>query len=167
MPSYANLMTETDADRREYSYLSSEESYSIIRDLENRNLVVPVVGDFGGPKAIRGIGRYLKEHGAAATIFYLSNVESYLFRSAPPGNSNGGFEKFYNNVRTLPLTASSTFVRSIPVVNPQGGVTGWQSLVTASIQQTIKDLDENRLNSYGDLYGSRRGGTPRGTVPGR
>ena len=58
MPTYADLMTQTDGNGRPHSYLASEERYGIVRKLEGDNLVIPVVGDFGGPTAIREVGRY-------------------------------------------------------------------------------------------------------------
>ena len=67
--------------------------------------MIPVVGDFGGPKAIRAVGTYLKAHGATVTAFYLSNVEQYL-------RQDGKWDAFCRNVATLPLDASSTFIRS-------------------------------------------------------
>jgi hypothetical protein len=152
MPTYAELMTETGENTLERSYLSSEESYQFIRAMESRNLLVPLVGDFGGPKAIRAVAQYLKDHRASVSVFYVSNVEAYLFRSAPGPNPNGGAVNFYNNVRALPLTASSRFLRSIPLPSGRGGPTAWQSLVTASIQQTIHDMDSGRLTSYPDVY---------------
>jgi hypothetical protein len=66
---------------------------------------VPVVGNFGGPKAIRAVGKYLKERGATVTAFYLSNVEQYL-------NQDGIWGNFCGNVASLPLDAASTFIRS-------------------------------------------------------
>ncbi len=104
-PSYDELMTATDPRGVERSYLATEENYSFLKDLESRNLVVPVVGDFGGPKAIRAIGRYLKENNATVVAFYLSNVEEYL----DPG---GKWVAFCRSVSTLPLDSSSTFIRS-------------------------------------------------------
>ena len=74
-----------------------------MKDLETRNLIVPVVGDFGGPKAIRTVGKYLKEHGAVVSAFYLSNVEQYLNRS-------GTEDAFLCNVAALPLDDTSTFI---------------------------------------------------------
>ena len=152
MPTYAELMTETGEDSREYSYLSNEQGYEFVRTMETRNLLVPVVGDFGGPKAIRAIGTYLKDHRASVSVFYVSNVESYLFRSVPGLNPNGGAVNFYNNVRALPLTNSSTFLRSIPLPSGRGGATAWQTLVTSSIQRTIQELDGGNLTTYVDLY---------------
>jgi hypothetical protein len=104
-PTYAELMTATDQAGVSRSYLASEELFGVLKDLESRNLVVPVVGDFGGPKAIRAIGSYLKAQGATVSAFYLSNVEQYL-------SQDGKWDAFCRNVATLPLDASSTFIRS-------------------------------------------------------
>jgi hypothetical protein len=87
------------------SFLATEENYQYIRNMELRNLIVPLVGDFAGPKAIRAVGSYAKQHAATVTTFYLSNVEQYLFMDRVDG-------KFYANVQTLPLDMTSTFIRS-------------------------------------------------------
>src|SRR5690349_12993864 len=49
---YASLMMAGDGDGQYRSYLASEENFAFLKDLEARNLVVPIVGDFGGDKAI-------------------------------------------------------------------------------------------------------------------
>ena len=48
-------MVATDADGRNRSYLASEESFSVLKALHSKNLLVPVVGNFGGPKALRAL----------------------------------------------------------------------------------------------------------------
>jgi hypothetical protein len=103
-PTYAELMTQTDGAGANRSYLATEDSFVLLKELESKNLVVPVVGDFGGPKAIRAVGGYLKEHGATVTAFYLSNVEQYLYQNK--------MVAFCRNVASLPLDTSSTFIRS-------------------------------------------------------
>jgi len=103
-PTYDELMTATDERGVERSYLASEENYSVMKELESKNLVVPVVGDFGGPKAIRAVAKYLRENGATVSAFYLSNVEQYLYREK--------WLAFCRSVSTLPLDSSSTFIRS-------------------------------------------------------
>jgi hypothetical protein len=104
-PTYAELMTEDDGAGASRSYLATEESFGVMKKLEAQNLVIPVVGDFGGPKAIRAIGKYLKAHGGTVSAFYLSNVEQYLYQDRK-------WTTFCNNVATLPLDATSTFIRS-------------------------------------------------------
>jgi hypothetical protein len=105
LPSYADLMTATDEHGVPHSYLNTEDSFRLVKDLEIRNLIVPVVGDFTGPKAIRAVGNYLKDRGTMVSTFYLSNVEMYLDREMTWGS-------FCRNVAALPLDAKSLFIRS-------------------------------------------------------
>jgi hypothetical protein len=105
-PNYADLMTAADRSGVEHSYLATEDNFQFMKDLEARNMIVPVVGNFGGPKAIRAVGRYLKDQNAIVSAFYLSNVEQYLRQDLI-------WENFCANVATLPLDETSTFIRSV------------------------------------------------------
>jgi hypothetical protein len=104
-PSFADLLLETDDRGEPQGYLSSDETFRRLKQLETKNLVVPVVGDFAGNRAIRAIGRYLKAHGAAVSVFYTSNVEFYLFE-------HGRWHDFLGNVAALPLDRRSLFIRA-------------------------------------------------------
>ena len=75
MPNYADLMLANDGEGVDRSYLATEDRFAALKAFEQRNLLVPVVGDFAGDKAIHAVGRYLKQHGAIVGAFYLSNVE--------------------------------------------------------------------------------------------
>jgi len=101
---YYSLMIADDGAGVLRSYLANEENFGFIKDLETRNMIVPVIGDFAGPKAIRAVGKYLKENDGMVSAFYLSNVEQYL---------SGVWNNFCANVATLPLDDSSTFIRSV------------------------------------------------------
>jgi len=104
--SYSDLMTATDAQGVSRSYLANEENFETLKSLESKNLVVPLVGNFAGPKAIRAVGRYVKDNGGKISAFYLSNVEQFL-------QQDGIWDDFCRNVASLPLDASSTFIRSV------------------------------------------------------
>ena len=101
-PSYLSLMTARDRWRRARSYLASEESFTFVKELHARNLIVPVIGDFAGPSAIRGIGNYVRRHGAGISAFYSSNVEVYLSRDQ--------LRAFCGNLETLPSDADTWFL---------------------------------------------------------
>jgi hypothetical protein len=105
MAMYGDLMLHTDQAGTSWYYLNSEESYRTLKDLEERNLFVPVVGNFAGPKALRAVGKYVRDHGATVSAMYLSNVEQYL-------NQDGIWPYFCANVASMPLDARSTFIRS-------------------------------------------------------
>ena len=100
---YADIMMQTDEDGVSRGYLANEENFRVVKQLQARNLVIPLVGDFGGPKAIRAAGKYLREKDVVVTAFYLSNVEQYL---------GSQWEAFCSNVASLPLDERSTFIRS-------------------------------------------------------
>jgi hypothetical protein len=93
-----------DAAGAPQSFLSTDDNYKFVKSLQEKNLVVPASGDFGGPKTIRAIGAYLRERGGTVSAFYLSNVEQYLF-------IDGKQKAFYDNVATLPTNDKSVFIR--------------------------------------------------------
>ena len=86
------------------SFLTSEDNYRYVKTLQERNLIVPVSGDFAGPKAIRAIATYVNDHAGIVRAFYVSNVEQYLF-------GDGHQYEFYSNVATLPVDSASVFIR--------------------------------------------------------
>ena len=104
-PTYSDLQIADDGHGMNYSYLASEDNFRSLRDFERRNLIVPVIGDFAGEKALRAVGRYITTHGGTVNYFYTSNVEQYLFQ-------NDAYRRYYANVATLPLATQSTFIRS-------------------------------------------------------
>jgi len=104
--SYQGLMTLTDLEGRNWSYLAAEDNYQRVRQMQQQNLIVPLVGDFGGTKALRAVAGYLKEHSAVVSAFYVSNVEMYLDRSA--------YSQFRSNVAALPLDDTSMFIQFTP-----------------------------------------------------
>ncbi len=102
---YQSLMVADDGMGTSRSYLANEDNFLFLKNLESRNLLVPVVGNFGGPKAIRAVGQYVKARGAVVSAFYLSNVEQYL-------SQDGLWYTFCGNFATLPLDDTSMFIYS-------------------------------------------------------
>lgn len=129
---YRDLMTQTDANGKYLTYLGSEETFAYIKDLQEKNLIVPVVGNFGGPKAIRAIGEYVRKVGGTISAFYVSTVEPYLKRD---GDS---FQRFCASVATLPMDNSSVFIRP-------GNV---QALTTSGFAVAPADATTPRIGSY-------------------
>ncbi len=113
-PSFGALQTATAADSVPMAFLATEENYRTVREMHLRNQIIPVVGDFGGPTAIRSVGEFLRARGLTVGAFYVSNVEQYLFREA------GAAERFYRNIAALPIDGTSQLIRSVP----PGGLDG-------------------------------------------
>ena len=130
-PTYADLMVATDADGRSWSYLASEDSFKFLKDIESRNMVVPVVGNFGGPKALRAVAAYLKQKETVVSAFYVSNVEQYL-------RQDNIWGIFCGNVTTLPIDATTTFIRSAR--GGFGGQRGFSPGFSAELRPVASDI---------------------------
>ena len=143
--SFADLQTQTDATDVNHAYLATEANYRWIRDFEGRNLIVPVMGDFMGPKAIRSVGAWVREHGAVVGTFYTSNVEQYLFQTST-------WDQFYASIASLPLDDGSTLIRSVPnnmVLPAQPGARAASML--SSMKELTAAFTAGRILGYFDV----------------
>jgi hypothetical protein len=147
-PSYRDLMTTTDQGGVARSYLANEALYAIVRDMQVRNLVVPVVGDFSGAKALRALGRYLTTQQATVGVIYTSNVEQYLFQY-------GTWPAYYANVAALPTDTSSTFVRSCFNSCSTNGVSRSAQLLDP-VRSLLAEVTAGRVTSYWELLARSR-----------
>lgn len=86
------------------SFTANEQAYAETRRMMMENRIVPVVGDFSGVKALRGVAADMKRRGISLGVFYTSNVEQYLFE----GHT---YERFVANVAAMPAVDESLIVR--------------------------------------------------------
>jgi hypothetical protein len=160
MPSYQGMITETDSAGTNWSYLGSEARYRALKSMEERNLIVPLTGNFAGPRALRAVGDWVRTRNAKVTTFYVSNVEQYLFQQGDEA------QRFYENVATLPIDSTSTFVRSFAggrflmadtllALRPQSP-NGRSLQLTSSIAETLGVFREGRLTSWMAVIGVSR-----------
>jgi hypothetical protein len=133
-----------DAMGRPQSFLSTEERFQAVKALHEKNLIVAVSGDFGGPKAVRAVGAYVRDHSATVTAFYVSNVEQYLFQ-------DGKQQKFYDNVSALPLTDASVFIRP-DALRRYGSAPG-----LCGIRSFLKSIPTGRVVSNNDALACASG----------
>jgi hypothetical protein len=121
VPTYADLMMAADLEGQNRSYLGSDEAFRFVKDMHARNMIIPVVGNFGGPKAIRAVAAYLKQKQTPVAVFYTSNVEQYL-------RQDGIWTNFCSSAAMLPMDGKSVFLRTLragfagqsPVVGANG-----------------------------------------------
>lgn len=145
-PTLGEIIAEPDLNGKQGNFLASKEDYQFVRDLHRKNLIIPVVGDFGGSKAIAAVGDYLRKKGVTVTAFYVSNVEQYLF-------DGGSFRAFVENVRRLPITENSLFIRAVAGRFPHPARLAGHRLMTLlqRISVFLNDYDSGRYTSYFDL----------------
>jgi len=103
-PTYRQLMTGIDLTAQERRYLADEASFAFVKQLQVRNLIVPLVGDFAGPRTIRAVGRYARDHGSLVRAFYGSNVGIYL--------NSRQMRAFCASLDSLPAAPGAWFIES-------------------------------------------------------
>jgi hypothetical protein len=125
------------------SFLGSDEQYQFLKSLQSRNLVVPIQADFGGPKALRAVGDFLRARGITVSAFYISNVEQYLFNprmpAAPGGQEiNGGWRAFFDNLAALP-TDDATILLRVPISPATAALTVRRTLPDGTVRSERRD----------------------------
>ena len=148
-PTLRTLLREDDRAGHQLSFLASEPAFQFVRGLQARNLIVPVVGDVSGARAMRAIAADITARGLHLSAFYISNVEYYLF----PDKS---FGRYADNVKLLPHDERSVIVRS---VFPSGGsrnlpqaVPGFYSTsLVQPFDAMLADLNAGNYKTYRDL----------------
>lgn len=147
-PTFQSLLLQTDRAGNAQGYLSSEELFQWMKRFETENRLLPIVGDFAGPKAFKTIAAFLKERGLAVSAFYTSNVEYYLF-------SNGQWDAYVNNVRSLPVAEDSVFIRAYfsntGGTHPQNVPGHRSTTLLEDLPRFLRDEAAGRIRSYYDL----------------
>lgn len=144
-PSYRDLMTETDAAGAPAHFLATESAYAVVRDLQRRDAIVPLVGDLAGPSALAALARRIEADGAHVSAVYVSNVEFYLFGA-------DRFGAFAANLARLPRRPGAVLLRSIfqgmgGPVRPGYGSTS----VALPIDAVVRAWEAGAIRGYGDL----------------
>jgi len=144
-PTYRDLLFETDREKRRGNFLNSEEDYQFVRGLQERDLIIPVVGNLSGPSALAAIGEAMRRRGDALSAIYVSNVELYLFQ-------DGVFSNYADNLAAMPRNSRSVIIRSI-----FGGPGAWSmpetlpGYASASAVQRLDDFASHKYSTYSQL----------------
>jgi hypothetical protein len=160
-PTYTQIATMSDEQGRNWSFLATEENFQHVREMQRKNLFVPLVGDFSGPGAIRNIAKYLKEHNANVSAFYASNVETYL--------DERQMRDFYANLLSLPTDSTTTVIRFVD--RNRASVMPWWNPSLEYLQVISPMTDLVNLASRGTLPANSevirliKDPSPGGTVP--
>ena len=140
-PNLRELILATTLDGEKANFLANYAAFRTNKEMHGKNLIIPVVGDFAGEKALRSMSDYVRSHNATISIFYVSNVEQYLATATyrelqqPNGfdefnpsqyisdlSSNekqesdeptvSTFSRYFDNVLSMPTDESSLLIRS-------------------------------------------------------
>lgn len=146
-PTYRRLLIEESPGGTLGHFLSRPDDYAHVRELARSGRLVPVVGNFAGPHALRRIARFVEEQGETVTAFYTSNVEFYLLR-------DGSFPTYVENVRALPLASDAQFIRSYfsyGYPHPAALPGHRSTLVRQNMNRFLELYDDGAFSDYWDV----------------
>ena len=148
-PSLRDLLLENDGAGRRAGFLAIESGYQFLRGMQQRDLIVPVVGDVSGSHAMGAIAAEMKTRGTPLSALYVSNVEQYLYQ-------DGRFPAFVENLKRFPRTERSTIIRSVfpsgyrgPL--PQSSQDSYSTSLTQNVGVMLLDAGAGRYRYYSDL----------------
>ena len=144
VPSYAEMLSQSAPDGRNRSFVGSEANFATLKSYESRNLIVPIVGDFAGDKALRAVGDYLRRRGTSVGTFYASNVEDYLFRS-------DAWTRFFRNLQSLPLDANAIMIRTYFTHGSEG-----MREFLDPMRPMLAAFDRGEIHTYEDVIARSR-----------
>ena len=149
LPNLRQLLAQRDLKGQQGNFLAGKDDYDFVRGMHRRNVIIPVVGDFSGKKALAAVGAYLRKRGMTVSVFYLSNVEIVLL----DWGSVAQFSDFVRNVKQLPASDRSLLIRS--TFTWYGHPTNLPGYQLCTFLQKwsvfLQDFDAGRYQSYRDL----------------
>lgn len=145
MPSFAEVAVATDPHGTNLGFLGTEAAYRRVRDMQRRNLIIPVVGNFAGPHALRRVGTWLHEQDARVQVFYTSNVEQYLFQQGDE------WARFYANIGAMPVDPTASFIRSVTGGFGVPRSSFMMTQLTSPIGEIVQAAASGTLGGYGDV----------------
>jgi hypothetical protein len=147
-PTYRDLLLERDLAGQQQNYFNSEDDFQFLKKLEDQDLIIPVVGDLSGTQALKAIGQYIAESKERVSAFYVSNIEFYLQRQ-------GTFDKFVENLKSLPIDERSIIIRSYfnyyAPPHPQAEPNHFSTQLLQRIDDLIKQCASGECESYNDI----------------
>ena len=148
-PNLMQLVSHRNLNGKQECFLASTEEYDFVRGMQRRNLIIPIVGDFSGKKALAAVGDYLRKHGLTVSVFYASNVEIVLL----DWGSVEQFSDFVSNVKKLPADERSLLMRTtFSYYGHPAQLPGYQLCTfLQKFSVFLKGFDEGRYRNYHDL----------------
>jgi hypothetical protein len=148
-PTFQSLLQQTDRTGKMQGFLATEDLFLWMKKFQAENRLIPIVGDFAGPKAFKAVAAFLKKNRLQVSTFYTSNVEYYLFQ-------DGSWPRYIDNVRGLPVTPDAVFIRSYfgnEGTHPQN-VPGHRSTnLVQSLPELLREQAAGRIRSYREVVG--------------
>lgn len=109
-PTLRDLVYEKNALGECNNFLISQEDYDYVREMHRKNLIIPLVGNFGGDRTLKYLGKWLDGRNLKISEFYVSSVEFHIH------NKSHLWPKWLSNIDSLPWADNAIIIRTIPFI---------------------------------------------------
>jgi hypothetical protein len=146
-PTLGQLILTTDHDGHPAHVLSRDDLYQRMRQAQRDDRVIPVVGDFAAPDVLPRLGSWLRRRGLGVSLFYISDVEFFLFRS-------GKFASYVENLAQLPWLDHALIVRTSTreIAHPERVAGDSSTTIVRSVASFLDSSRADKIRSVDDLF---------------
>jgi hypothetical protein len=146
-PTLARQVETTSRDGGPGHFLASEASYRLVRDLELRDRVIPIVGDFAGAESLTRLGGWLRREGQRIGVVYVSDVEFFLLRA-------GRFAAYIEGLARLPIAEGAVIVRTSTreIDHPERVAGDSSTTIVRSLGRFLEAAKAGRIRAVDDLF---------------
>ena len=142
IPNYRNFLLTVGPAGRWRNFLADPDDFAFVKELQRRNRVIPLVGDFAGDVALRSVGRYLAARDQRVSAFYLSNVEYYLL-------PQGRLGPFVANLGQLPHDEDTLLIRNFIDIAARWHPAAIDERMSVTVLQTLPHFVERARSGRG------------------
>ena len=140
-PSLRSILEQQDPKGKPGNFLANDKDYETVRSLQEQNRIIPVVGDFAGPKTLKAIAEYLRKNSYQVSVLYISNVEQFLFE-------NWTFDTYMENVKALPIKSNSLLIRSVIGRYRSSYRSPMMATLMQNLSKFLKEYDQGLYSDY-------------------
>ncbi len=161
-PTFGHLVRSRDRLGRPAHFLAREDWYQTVRTTQIGDQVLPLVGDFAGPKALPALADWLRHRHLGLSVFYISDVEFFLLRS-------GRFATYIANLRKLPWLEGAVLIRTSTreIPHPERHPGDSSTTILRPVAPFLEAAGAGRIRTVDDLLRPMNRSAPVGKREGR
>jgi hypothetical protein len=146
-PTFGKLVKTRDRQGTPAHLLASEARYQRVRDLQRGDLVIPLVGDFGGPLSLPKLGDWLRARSLRLSLLYVSDVEFFLIRA-------GRFAAYAENLALLPWAEGAQIARTSTreIAHPDRMRGDSSTTILRAIASFLRSARSGQIQTADDLF---------------
>src|SRR5262249_53767321 len=119
----------------------------LVREAQLGDRVIPLVGDFAGPRVLPALGEWLRRIGLSLTLLYISDVEFFLVRS-------GRIAAYVDNLARLPWSEDALLIRTSTreIDHPERAAGDSSTTIVRPVARFLEEARAGRTWTVDDLF---------------